>query len=284
MIISPFSVASVLALLVQGADGATLDQIKRSLGVSGDKESIANRFEQYFEALGVKDNRVKSLAIANRLYVKSGYQIKQTFRDTIVKKFNFDISSMDFAQSVASANEINAFVESNTNNRIKDLIKAASLNQDTRLVGVNAVYFKDDWKHKFQKSRTFQGDFYMEGTRSGPADEGIVKVDFMRINEDFRYAELDELNACALELEYGNSDLAFLVVLPNDRDGLAALEGKLQDYSIAQITEKLYKTKVDVMLPKFKVEFEVQLKDVLKEVGPSGSKNIFMHWFDYPAD
>lgn len=251
--------ASVLAVLVQGADGNTLHQIQQALGLSGDKATIANQFEQYFETLGVKDNRIKSLLIANRLYVQQGHQIKQSLRDTVMKKFNFDITNINFTQSVESANAINSFVESKTNNRIKDLIKSDALNQDTRLVGVNAVYFKDDWKQKFKKDETFKGDFYLDDTNA-------VQVDFMHINEEFRYAELDELDASALELEYNSSDLAFVVLLPNSRNGLPELETKLQSYEFAKITDALYKTKVDVTLPKFKVDFELSLNDVLKEV------------------
>lgn len=261
VVISPFSVASVLALLVQGADGNTLQQIQQALGVTGDKATIADQFEQYFRsALGTKLGSSPTLLIANRLYIQNGYQIKQTFHDTITKKFNFDINSLNFAEAVASANTINAFVEKNTNNRIKDLIKSDSLNSDTRLVGVNAVYFKDDWKKKFKTERTTKGDFYLDETNA-------VQVDFMHINDDFRYAELDDLEASALELEYTNTDLTFVVVLPNSRTGLPALEAKLQNYDFKKISNALYSTKVDVKLPKFKVEFDLNLNQVLKEVG-----------------
>lgn len=259
IIISPLSVASVLSLLLQGADGHTFHQIQQAFGLTGDKAMIAHQFEVYFEQLGIKDEHAKALLIANRLYVQNGVPIKQTFHDTIVEKFHFDIGHANFVQASESAHMINAFVENKTNHHIKHLISPQALGPHTRLVGVNAVYFKGDWKHKFQKSHTFASDFFVDNAN-------VVQVDFMHMHQDLHFTRLDELDASVLELEYANSPLSFFVVLPDSRIGLPTLEGKLKNFDFKKITDTLFKAEVKVALPKFKVQFELSLKEALHEV------------------
>lgn len=266
MVVSPYSVANALALLMQGADGKTLDQMEKTMHLSGDKAMIANQFMEYFKTNDT--NRNESLLSANRLYIQNGYQIRQKFSDTIMNQFHSDIINIDFAKSTESASMINAFVQNKTNNRIMDIIKADSLNGNTRLVGVNAIYFKDNWKIAFHKERTFKGDFYSDLVN-------VVPVEFMRSVDDFRYANHHALDARAIALDFNNSNFMFVVILPNTRDGLPALEMKLTNYDLKEITKLMHITEVDVTLPKFKIDFELDLNDILKEV-----KNIIMQMHD----
>lgn len=259
LILSPLSVASVLALLIQGADGQTLQQMQKAFGLTGDKAMIAHQFEYYFNMLGIKDEHAKALLIANRLYVHHGVSIKKEFHDIIVDKFHFDISSINFAQAAESAHMINEYVEEKTNHHIKNLISPAALGPDTRLVGVNAVYFKGDWKYKFDKRQTYASEFFVDNAN-------VVQVDFMHLHEDLHFTRLDELDASVLELEYANSPLSFFVVLPDSRIGLPTLEGKLKNFDFKKITDTLFEAEVKVSLPKFKVEFELSLKEALREV------------------
>lgn len=258
IIISPLSVASALALLSQGAQSQTFEQIVSGLHLSNDKSAIANDFAKHYESL---DRGVgKSiLSIANQIYVQQGYQIQKTFRDVAVNQFKSGVESLNFDESIAAAGTINSFVESKTNNKIKDLIKPDSLDSDTRLVLVNAIYFKGNWEQKFPTTRTASGDFYIDDTKT-------VTVDFIRNDDDYRYAQLDDLDASALELKYAESDISFVVVLPNSRTGLPALEAALKNYDLANITGQMYKQKVEVTLPKFKIEYEISLNDVLQKV------------------
>lgn len=252
--------ASALALVSQGAQKNTFDQIVRGLHLGHlDKATIATEFAKHYDSLkeGVGES---TLSVANHLYVQQGYQIQQAFRDVAVKQFKSGIESLNFAEAVAAAQTINSFVESKTNNKIKDLISADALGVDTRLVLVNAIYFKGNWEQKFPIERTSPGDFYVDETKT-------VTVDYMRNEDDYRFAELSELDACALEIKYAKSNISFVVVLPNGRTGLPALEASLKNYDLSKITSQMYKQKVDVTLPKFKIEYEIELNDVLKKVG-----------------
>ncbi|XP_031621971.1 serine protease inhibitor 3/4-like, partial [Contarinia nasturtii] len=177
-----------------------------------------------------------------------------------VEKFSSGIESLDFNDSNKSARTINAFVEANTNRMIKDFIKPQMLNSDTRLVLVNAIYFKGTWKYQFNKLATRNGDFHINETVKN-------RVEYMTIKKCFDYGELDGLDAKALEIKYADSNFSFLIILPNSRSGLLALEGKIENYKLNDITSQMRLTTCSVTIPKFKAEFEIDLESVLKTLG-----------------
>lgn len=258
IIISPLSVSSVLALLSQGANANTYEELKKGLHLSGDKTSTANQFHEYYSVLQRSVGQ-SDLSIANKIYVQNDYKVKKEFHDVAVQKFASDIANLDFGKSSESANEINQFVQEKTHDRIKDLIEPSMINSDTRMVLVNAIYFKGNWKYQFEQERTIKTDFYTSETEK-------VSVDMMRMKKHFNYASLDDLDATALEMQYANSNFTFLILLPNTRTGLAALETKLKNYDLSQITAQMRSEEVDVSIPKFKVEFKINLNEVLKNV------------------
>lgn len=258
MIVSPFSVASSLALLSQAANGHTLNELKHGLHLGADKKTVANQFlEQY----GLLERGVGGacLFMANQIYVEKGNNINKHLQDVAVHQFHSGIESVDFSQRDATAKAINHFVEKKTQGKIKDLIKPSLLTPDARLVLVNAVYFKGEWEHKFNEKFITKQNFHNSETET-------VEVDFMHIEDDFNFAYLDDLDASALEMKYAKSNFSFVVVLPNSRTGIVALESKLKHYGLLSIIEKMNKEEVEVDIPKFKVESEIKLNDVLKNV------------------
>ena len=94
-----------------------------------------------------------------------------------------------------------------------------------------------------------------------------MEVDFINAETHyFNYAELDDLGASALQIQYYKSDFSMIFILPNRRTGLSALEAKLTDYDLSSIIDEMSITKIDVSIPKFSVEFEMELNDALKNV------------------
>lgn len=252
------SVFSALALLTQGAEKTTFNELVHGLHLGSDKSAIAANYATHYGSLNERAGEAP-LSVANHFYVQQGYQIRKTFHDTAVNQFKSGIDSVNFVQSAAAAATINSFVESKTNHKIKDLIKASSLDADTRLVLVNAIHFKGEWVKAFKPYATSSGDFYLDETKT-------KNVDFMNNNEDYGYAVLKDLDATAVELKYLGSQFSFVVVLPNSKNGLSNLEATLQNYDLSKIWSQLHEEYVDVTLPKFKVEYEIELNSVLQKV------------------
>lgn len=189
----------------------------------------------------------------------NNFSVKKSFQDISTKIFNSEAQSLDFADGVNAAKTINGWVEDKTNNKIKDLIGADSLDADTRMVLVNAIYFKGTWTYEFDKTKTFKGPFYVN-------DQDTVDVDFMKIKKHFAYGQFPELSASAIELPYKGSDISMFIILPDSKTGLADLESKLHTIDIQELSKKMYKQEVNVELPKFKIEFDIELNEPLKKV------------------
>lgn len=257
---SPFSVASALAFLAQGTEGKTFDEIATGLYMAKDKSVMASEFLELSNVFQ-QSNEIASLNTANRIYVQQGAKISDKFNEVAKTKFHAGAEEIDFAKSVESANKINQWVENNTNSKIKDLVQPKSLEM-AQLVLINAIHFKAFWRHQFYDGMTEPGKFFIN-------DKDTVDAQYMHKKKGLDYAILDELDATAVKLPYMAQDMSFVVILPNKREGLSELEGKLKDFDMTTITEKMSEAEVDVTLPKFKFEYKISLKEVLKKVGLS---------------
>jgi len=256
VILSPFSVHMAVTLALMGAEGETAKEMLTGLKLSGTKNEISEGIHRLIEPI----QNSSSLKVANKIYVMENYRIKPAFNTIATEKFHSEAESLDFAKTVQSAGVINKWVEDKTNNKIKDLIKPDSLGSDTRMVLVNAIYFKGFWQYQFKKDRTDKAPFYTSETDS-------VLVDMMHVKEHFRYGEFRDLDAKGIELPYKDSDMSMFIILPNKRTGLAKLEADMKNVDIAELSQNMYRSEVDVSIPKFKIEFEVSLVDALKKLG-----------------
>lgn len=251
--------ASSLALLSQAADGNTFEELRRALHLSNIKAITADQFKQYHAILQKVAGR-STLSIANKIYIQQGHQINKQFQALAINKFSSEVESLNFVDSKKSARAINHFVAEKTHGKIRNFIEPDKLDGDSRVVLVNAVYFRGNWKYQFDKEQTYKSYFYT-------SERENVAVHFMTNKRNYSYAELEDLDATALEMKYANSDLAFVIVLPNNRyESLSALEAKLTNYNLDKIVDQMNLEDIYITIPKFKVEFQIQLNNVLQNV------------------
>lgn len=258
VIISPISVETALSMVYMGAKGATAAQM--ALGMhyeNADPQAVAAKVGGVAKSYQAENSPV---SIANKVYVMENYAIKREFHEIATKSFDSDTQSLNFAESDQSAKTINAWVEQKTKDKIKDLVDPSMLDSLTRMVLVNAIYFKGSWAKQFNKERTQKADFWTSETDK-------KQVDMMFVKDNFRYAILPDLQATAVELPYANSSLSMLVILPQEKTGLGRLEAALADYDLAEISKSMSKLEVNVYMPKFKVEYDLSLKKPLQKMG-----------------
>nr|XP_016940517.1 serine protease inhibitor 42Dd [Drosophila suzukii] len=260
IVLSPSSIRTGLALAYLGAEGKTADELKQGLGLAGaDKTEVAQKFAQLLTK-GHGDQDGPKLKYANRIYVAQRFQLAQAYQELVGKNFAAVAENVNFTQNADAAKRINSWVEEQTHQEIKNLIAADSLDEDTVAILVNAIYFKADWQNSFPDYATFSRDFVNhEGQK--------VSVDTMSQEDYFRFGELPQLRAKALELPYTGTDIVFLIILPQEEQGLASVEEKLRGLDLNEIRSQLSMRKVQVQLPKFKFEFDVPLQPVLEELG-----------------
>ncbi|XP_055325742.1 antichymotrypsin-2-like [Sitodiplosis mosellana] len=266
VIISPFSVANAIALLSQAANENTNTYIELTRGfhIEDDKRVnktvIANDFRLYYDLLQSDAGNV-TLSIANRIYIQQGYKVNKTLRDVATHDFHSGIESVNFTNKEEAAGTINHFVEEETNGLIKELVKPDLFNYDSRVVLINAIYFKGNWLYKFDEKLTEKRTFYNYGWQE-------VQTDFMYFpNINLYSGYVRDLDALALEMKYVRSSFVMLMILPINRNGLHLLETEMRGYDFDKLYEEMNHLNVRVRIPKFKIQYETQLNDVLKNLG-----------------
>ena len=280
---SPYSISTALAMTYTGARGRTeaqmwmvlqfpmeyykaldTDNQGRPLYRIERKLMSRERLAAAFRALQntLKASPEKSgyeLSVANALWGQKGYGFLKDFLELIETNFDGRLTEVDFIGATESArNTINAWVEKKTNNKIKNLIPKGLLNQLTRLVLTNAIYFKGDWARQFEKDRTKDAPFTLLSGKK-------VNVPMMNQEAEFKYMEAEDFQA--LELPYVNNELSMIILLPKETDGLTDLEKTLTPENLSQWLARLRQRKVVVSVPKFKMTSQFRLADVLKSMG-----------------
>lgn len=254
IVISPLSVELALTLVFVGTSGETSKEIARCLQLK-DVDSVQNKYEKLLEELRAH------LHIANKIYISDEYAFNTTFRSVAESQFESETQALNFADSEDAAHKINEWINYKTGNRIKDIISPDSLDEGTKILLANAIFFKGLWEHQFDVDETKPQPFFNSETESVP-------VKMMHNKAIFPFADLPDLSAKAVVLNFENCSLSMVIVLPNNRNGLPAVDALLKKTSLETIIQKTEsKAKVILSLPKFSVEMEVELSGTLCKLG-----------------
>lgn len=239
-----------------GAAGSTAIEMDKGLDFTGlSQDSVANNYHKLLS----KYENGKSVNVANKVYVMKNYELQDNFRRLLTDKFLSAPENIDFTNANEAAMSINNWVESKTNYKIKNMISPNTLSPDTRLALISSIHFKGVWKVKFSEERTTYKDFYVDETHS-------IKVPTMSSTHYPEYANLVTFDCDAVRLKYENSDLSMLIFLPKTRTGLGGLVEALKNVSLKTLKNQFRESYVQILMPKFEVEFDTDLKPILEKV------------------
>ena len=158
---SPTSLLIALAMTCFGARGKTAEELASVLHLIPDSSSGPN-MKKFLSSLNSSSDNNTKLLTANKLFIEKSLEILQSYRGGIQEFYDSEITSVDYKQRTEEVREeINKWVEQKTNDKIKGLIPPGMLSSDTRLVLVNAIYFKGLWLQPFLKEETFPGTFFV---------------------------------------------------------------------------------------------------------------------------
>jgi serpin B len=257
---SPFSIFTALAMTWAGARENTAVQMAETL-------HFTEKPAQFHRAIGdlisqlnaVQKETDVELSIANAIWAQKGYQFLDEFFRIVQQSYQADLKQVDFSSAAESARQaINTWVEQQTNEKIKDLLPPKVLNALTRLVLVNAIYFKGFWDNQFKSRDTREMEFWL-------LTETAVKVPMMYQEHQFGYWENDWLQI--IEMPYKEESLSLIVLLPKEKTGITDLEQKLNFENMMAWQSRLRKRKVIVFFPKFKIESQFSLGQTLSLMG-----------------
>ncbi len=256
---SPFSISLCLAMSYIGAKNITAEQMASVLEFR-DITNLNASFHWIMEGLN-NPSRAKNyqLSTANALWLQQDYEVVPAYLEAVKKSYFGGIFAADFKNNVEGERQtINKWVEDRTNNRIKDLIKPQMINNLTRLILTNAIYFFSEWQNKFVRQMTQDDDFTLITGEN-------VTVPLMYQKKYFAYTE----NAMfqGIEIPYRNADLSLVILLPKKVDGIIEMENSLKTKQLTGWLRKAPFEEVVLYLPKFKITSEFSLANTLKDMG-----------------
>jgi serpin B len=265
IVFSPASIELALAMARAGARGTTADQMDAVMHALG-SDALANGINSLDQALNSRSGTFPdryhmhdyplTLTIANAPFAQFDERWEQAYLDALAERFGAGVRLVDYKQDFEGARQqINGWVNDQTNERIPELLAPRTLDELTRLVLVNAIYLKAPWLVAFDESVTKAADF----TR---LDGSTVQVQMMALSDDFAYAEGDGWQA--IELPYVGNKLALTLILPDDFSAYAAA---LDADAFALVTGSLVGSKGEVDLPRFDFETKADLTELLTGLG-----------------
>lgn len=266
-VVSPLSVSFLMAMLANGADSTTKDEILST--VAGDKSlSVAELNDTYaaFLRMAANGDKLTTINIANYIALNKGFKLKSTYAGTVGSKYAANVENLDFA-SPKALKHINQWCSDKTCRMIPSIIDR--LNPSDVAVLLNAIYFNGSWTHQFPKKNT-----RLENFQGYTRD--IKKVDMMHQERKFFYA--DNSRFAAVELPYGNGQYSMTVLLPNEGVSINDMMKQLTAGEFAKLQQQMSECIVDLKLPRFSTTTNVSLNAPLSALG---AKTMFTSSADF---
>jgi serpin B len=258
VMMSPASAAIVVAMVAAGARGQTRDEMLHVLHIERERWSSApSSFSALLGALNDgKGREGLELHVTGRLWSQQGFPFNEAVLQRLREDYGAPLGALDFQGAPREARlVINRWAARETHGRVAEVLGPRDLDELTRLVVTNAVYFKGRWLHRFSPQRTSRMAF--------AAAQGPRRVPTMQQVAAFRYADVE--NAALLELPY-RGGVSMMVVLPHERSGLEAVESELAaKYEAWRVA--LSPRRVDVRLPRWKLATNLSLGESLSALG-----------------
>jgi len=259
LVLSPSSVATVLAMVLPGARGATADEISAALRNDLPAERLA-------EAAGALDAGLVEraaedeldLRISNAIWAQAGLAPRPELVELLARAFRAGLRQADFERDPEGARRaINHLIAEQTAGKIAELFTPGSISRDTRLVLTNAIYLQARWREAFDPVQTRPEPFH-------PLDGGRVEVDMLHREATLSYAKGDGWRA--VELPYGGGRLAMDVILP-EAGAFAAFQSELDAERLSGALARLRPRSVRLALPKFTFDSSHDLRQALTGLG-----------------
>ena len=263
LILSPFSISLALAMTYSGAKGETEAQMADVLNFPSQQEThpAFNALDLALEDTGIvldKDQEPMQLDIANAVFAEQTFTFLPDFLDTLSVNYGAGIRLMDFVNNPnPSRKEINQWVSDETKDKINDLLPEDSITTDTKMVLVNAIYFKADWLSPFDANDTYDGTFKL-------LDGSEVTVPMMGQRMSIPYFVGD--GYAAAEIPYAGESAAMTLLVP-DEGRFEEIESQLDGAMFDQMLSNLAPADVTLQMPKFEYESAFMLSDTLANMG-----------------
>jgi serpin B len=262
--VSPHSISIALAMTYAGASGETHEQMGEVLRFTLEEDELHSAFNALDLALDARsevevEGDAPTLRVVNATWGQHDYPFAAEYLDTLAVHYGAGLRAVNFLENFeAVRQQINAWVEAQTQDRIRDLLPEGSLRSSTVLVLTNAIYFLAGWEKEFPESQTADRPF----TRP---DGSEVEAPLMRQAASFAHYAGDDTHA--ISLPYVGGEISLIAMMPADPDGLAAWEASLDRETFDAVVAGLQVDHGTVSLPRFRTEGDYDLKALFTAMG-----------------
>lgn len=256
VIVSPLSYNIAMAMLWNGAAEETREALKRGLGFDNlTDEDVNNYFKKILKVLPTTDPQTK-ISLANSIWHQNGYSLDDNYIDINNRYFNTEISPIDFSNN-KSVEIINTWCSEKTNGMIDNIVD--DLDGELIAMLINALYFKGEWSNQFEKSDTRIAPFYSPYSK--------VEVDMMYQSALFNSYSNDLFRS--ITLPYGNNAFSMTVILPEESSDITSVLDHINSSTDvwSDIVNRSTSATFDLYLPKFKFEYDINLRDFISQSG-----------------
>ena len=243
-------------MLLNGANGATLDSLEKALGDAGMSLNDINSAYQNSSAFLSNLDAQVVFQNANSIWYRDGFPVLPNFLSVNKNYFNAEVDSLNFTLPSA-VQIINNWVNTNTNGKIPTIL-SGSIPSDVVMYLINAIYFKGTWTYTFDTS----------GTKDAPftcADGSLTTCKLM--SQEDTYAYYADSSVQAIDLPYGDRSFSMTILLPEAGISIGQFASSLTQAQWNTILNKLDSAKVDLYLPKFTLNYSTYLSSELKALG-----------------
>ncbi|XP_053101297.1 serpin B5 isoform X4 [Hemicordylus capensis] len=271
IIFAPLCASTSLALAYKAAKGDTANQMKQGLHLEDVKDVPFG-----FQTLTTDTSKLGtfySLKMVKRLYVEKSLNPTTEFVSSVKRPFPSELELVDFKDKTEDTRlQINKSVSDLTDGKMENILVEGTVNNETKILLINAAYFVTNWMKKFPEGQTKECPFRINKTETKP-------VQMMNLEATFCLGYINDINTKILELPCHNKHMSMLILLPKDIEddttGLEQLEKELTPEKMLQWTNPsaMANTKVNVFLPKFKVEGNYDFKLILESLGMTNMFN-----------
>lgn len=254
-IVSPLSVAYLMGMLANGADGNTRQEVLTAIGCEGLQVTDLNAlYKELLQKAGRLD-RQTTVSIANYIAVNRQYQLRPAFVEAMKDSYQAGVESMDFS-SPSALKRINGWCAKHTDGMIPSIIDQTDPAAVSYLM--NAIYFNGTWEKKFKTGDTREESF-RGYTRN------IQKVEMMHQRSKFQYAEMPGYRAVLLP--YGGGTYRMTVLLPDEDKSISDMMATIDTQALDTLYDKMETCKVNLKLPRFTTETKLPLNGIVSALG-----------------
>lgn len=253
-LISPFSLQVVLGMLANGADEEAYKEITSTLGMQSYSEAELNGyFQKMVNAIAGEEDPKVELALANSMWIQNDYSVQDSYVSKIAENYDATVKSVNFGDLDKAKATIDDWAKEKTRSTIKEL--NLPIQESTKMVLANALYFSGKWAKPFNEKNTWIEDFTCE-------DGSVLKRSFMHgLKKNVAYMETDKYQW--VSLPFGNESFSMNILLPKEGNKLADV---LPDAEW-NATDNATIISVDLSMPRFELNTKKEMSDALRKMG-----------------